>query len=113
MLIVDGGFQAITGVVAIFNDRYYLVPGTELVVHADYTAWGWAHLILGCLAGLAGFGVLAGWTWARIVGIILAAISVLVNIGFLAAYPVWSMLVVALDVIVIYALAVHGHEVER
>jgi hypothetical protein len=52
-----------------------------------------------------------GRTWARVVGIVLAAVSAIVNIGFIYASPVWAVIVITLDVIVIYALAVHGREV--
>jgi hypothetical protein len=67
---------------------------------------------LGLVALLAGFGVLAGQMWARVIGIIMAAVSVIANIAFVAAYPVWSIIVIVLDVIVIYALCVHGREVK-
>src|SRR5688572_11995320 len=112
MLIMLGAFQAIMGLVALFDDGYYLVTGDGLVVHADYTTWGWIHLILGVIAVAAGSGIMVGQTWARIVGIVLAVVSALVNVTFLAAYPIWSVLVITLDVIVIYALAVHGREVK-
>jgi hypothetical protein len=105
-----GSFQAISGLVALFNDDYYLVGKNGLVVSVDYTAWGWVHLVLGVVAFLTGIGMMIGQTWARVTGIILAVLSAIVNLAFAAAYPVWSVLIIALDVIVIYALAVHGRE---
>jgi hypothetical protein len=111
MLVMLGGFQAIEGLVAIFRDDYYLVSRSGLLIEMDYTAWGWVHLILGLVAVGTGIGVFAGQTWARVVGIIIAGISALVNIAFLPAYPIWVTIVIALDVLVIYALAVHGREV--
>jgi hypothetical protein len=111
MMILVGMFGAIEGLVALFKDEYYLVTKNDLLVSVDFTAWGWTHLILGILVLAAGFGVLAGQTWARAVGIVLAMISATVNLAFLAAYPVWSTIVITLDVIVIWALAVHGREV--
>lgn len=110
ILILGGVFQAIAGLVAIFNSTYFLVPSTGLVVSVNYTGWGWVHLIFGIVVVLAGFGVLTGQTWARIVGVILAGLSAILHIAFLAAFPVWSTIVIALDVIVIYALIVHGRE---
>ena len=92
MMIVMGAFDAIEGLVALFKDSYYVVRPSGLVVNVDYTAWGWVHLILGLVALAAGFGVLSGRTWARVVGIILAVVWALVNIAFIAAYPVWSMI---------------------
>lgn len=113
MMIVLGAFQAIEGLVALFNDEFYVVGTSGLVVDVDYTTWGWVHLIVGVVLVLCGLGVLAGNTVARIVGIGLAMISALINLAFLAAYPVWGVVVIAFDVIVIYALAVHGREVRN
>ena len=72
-----------------------------------------SHLALGALFILVGFGVLVGQTWARVVGIALAVISAVINLAFLAAYPVWGVILIALDVVVIYALAMHGGEVKE
>jgi hypothetical protein len=112
MLIMLGGFQAIEGLVAIFRDDYYLVTQKGLLLTMDFTAWGWTHLILGAVAVIAGIGVLLGQTWARVTGIIIAVLSALSNIAFLPAYPIWATIIIALDVLAIYALAVHGREVQ-
>jgi hypothetical protein len=110
IMILIGVFQAVQGLVAIFNDNYYLVSDNGLIVSADYTVWGWVHLGLGVLIALAGLAVLAGQLWGRIIGVTLAVIGAIVNLGFLGAYPIWSLMLIALDVIVIYALIVHGDE---
>jgi hypothetical protein len=113
MLIMLGSFQAIEGLVAIFDKGYYLVGPEGLIVSVDYTAWGWVHLILGLIAVAAGLGLIAGNMAARVVGVIVAVISAIVNLAFLAAYPVWSTIVITLDVIVIYAIVVHGRELKN
>ncbi|MCA2211480.1 DUF7144 family membrane protein [Jidongwangia harbinensis] len=110
MMLMVGGFQCTQGLVAIFREDYYLVSPNGLVVEIDYTAWGWAHLLIGLVAVATGIGVMAGQMWARVLGIVIAVVSALVNIAFLAAYPIWSTIIIALDVLVIYALAVHGRE---
>jgi len=112
MMLMVGTFQVINGFIAIFDPGYYLVTASGLAVTVDYTVWGWVHLALGALTVGAGLGVLAGQTWARVVGMIFAGVSLIVNLGFTAAYPVWSLTVMALDVLVIYALAVHGREMQ-
>jgi hypothetical protein len=112
MLMMVGGFQAIQGLVAIFRDDYYLVSRSGLLLTMDFTAWGWTHLIIGLIAVGTGIGVLVGQTWARVVGIIIAVLSALANLAFLPAYPIWSTIIIAMDVLVIYALAVHGREVQ-
>jgi uncharacterized membrane protein len=112
MMILLGAFQAIEGLVAIFDKGYYLVGPEGLVVNVDYTAWGWVHLILGVAAVAAGFGLIAGNMAARVVGVVVAVLSAILNLAFLAAYPVWSTIVITLDVIVIYAIVVHGRELK-
>ena len=110
ILVMVGGFQTIQGFVALFRDEYYLVSPNGLVVEVDYTAWGWTHLLIGLVAIATGIGVMVGQTWARVLGIVIAVLSALVNIAFLSAYPIWSTIIIAMDVLVIYALAVHGRE---
>jgi hypothetical protein len=110
IMIVLGFFQGVTGLVAVFDDGYYLVADGGLVVSVDYTAWGVLHLIIGIVAFAAGYAVMKGRTWGRTIGIILAVASAVVNMVFIAAYPLWSILIIALDVVIIYALAVHGRE---
>jgi hypothetical protein len=112
MMLMMGGFQVIEGFVALLREDYYLVTAKGLVITMDYTAWGWTQLIIGIIAVVTGIGVLLGQMWARVVGIIIAVISALVNLAFLAAYPVWGAIVIATDIMVIYALAVHGREVK-
>jgi hypothetical protein len=112
MMILLGSFHAIAGLVAIFNDKYYLVPSTGLVVSVDYTVWGWVHLILGLVAIAAGIGLFTGAMWARVTGIIVAGVSAIVNFAFLGAYPVWAITMITLDVLVIYAISAHGREVQ-
>ena len=112
MIMMLGGFQAIQGLVAIFRDDYYLVTRSGLLLTMDYTAWGWTHLILGAIAVISGIGVLLGQTWARVFGIVIAVLSALSNLAFLPAYPIWATIIIALDVLAIYALAVHGREVQ-
>ena len=108
MMLMLGAFEAMTGFVALLRPSYFLVTRGGLVVTADYTAWGWVHLALGAIALAAGVGVLGGQTWARVVGIVLAVLGATVNLAFLAAYPVWTTIMIAVYVLIVYALAVHG-----
>jgi hypothetical protein len=112
LMLMVGGFQVMQGFVAILRDEYYHVTRNGLLITMDYTAWGWTHLIIGLIAVAAGIGVLAGQMWARITGVLIAAISALANLAFLSAYPIWSTIIIATDVLVIYALVVHGREVK-
>ena len=107
MMMLAGGFQAIAGIAAIFEDEFFVV-GPNYVYDIDVTAWGWIHLILGVILFAAGAGVLSGATWARVVGITLASLSAFANFFFIPYYPVWSIVIIALDVAVIWALSVYG-----
>jgi len=110
MMILVGSFQAIQGLVALFDDGFYLVRESGLVVEVNYNVWGTVHLLLGLLLLASGFGVMAGNIVARTVGVILAGLSALANMAFIGAYPIWSLIIITVDVLVIYALIVHGRE---
>jgi hypothetical protein len=110
MMMMAGSFQALAGLVAIFEDEFY-VTTPDYLLQLDATGWGWIHLLLGLVVLGAGFAVLSGQTWGRVVGIILAAVSAFANFAFIPYYPFWSMTIIALDIFVIWALASHGREV--
>jgi hypothetical protein len=112
MMILGGVFQAIAGLTALFNDNYFLVGENGLLVTSSFTTWGWVHLIGGVVVLAAGFAVMTGKTWARAVGVVIAGVSAIVHLAFLSAYPVWGLIVIAIDVAVIWALTVHGREVK-
>jgi hypothetical protein len=110
MMMMTGAFQALAGLVAIFENEFYVATRNYLF-QFDATSWGWIHLIVGVIVALAGFALLSGATWARVVGITLAVLSAIANFLFIPYYPFWSLLIIALDVFVIWALAVHGGKV--
>lgn len=112
MMMMIGAFQAIQGIIALANDTFYVV-GQEYVFQFDVTTWGWIHLILGVVVAVAGYFVLQAKVWARTVGVIVAVISALFNFAWLPYYPVWSILIIALNVFVIWALTVRGRDVTR
>ncbi|GGL26989.1 DUF7144 family membrane protein [Planomonospora parontospora] len=112
-MIITGCFQAVAGLVALFNTDFYLVTASDLAIPVNYTAWGWTHLIMGAIVALAGAAVMAGRTWGRVIGITLAAVQAVANFAWFAAYPFWSAIIIAVDVFVIYALAVHGGEMRH
>jgi hypothetical protein len=111
-LILVGGFQIINGLIAFFRSGTYLVGRNRLPVSIDYTAWGWVHIVLGVLALVAAMGLLRGAMWARILGVVLCAISAIVYMSFMPAFPALSIVVIAVDVLVIYALIVHGRDLK-
>jgi hypothetical protein len=107
MMIMAGVWQGLAGLIALFENEFYVATRNYLF-EFDATTWGWIHLLFGVIVGLAGLGLLAGQTWARVVGITLAVLSAIANFLFIPYYPFWSMLIIAVDVFVIWALAAHG-----
>ncbi len=110
MMVVAGIFQMIAGLTALLNDEWFLVTQENMLVF-DFTTWGWIHMILGLVVLMAGSAVMGGRTWGRVVGVFLSVLALFANLVFLPAYPVWSIIAIVVNVMVIYALTVHGREV--
>lgn len=110
VLLATGVVHVVNGIVALARADF--VPaGTLLPV--NLTGLGWGLLVGGVVFGAVGAGLLTGRTWARVLGIVLAALSILGTIGVFVAFPVWSTVVIVLDVIVLYALSAHWNEIGR
>jgi hypothetical protein len=107
--LVVGIFQAVVGLTAIFERTFYVLADSYLFGF-DVVAWGWIHLALGVLVAVGGGAVLAGQAWGRVLGIVLASISAVANFLFLPYYPLWSMLIIAADIAIIWALARYGRD---
>ncbi|TWD80072.1 hypothetical protein FB561_1144 [Kribbella amoyensis] len=107
MLVLVGVFQVIAGLVAVIDDEFYVVA-RGYTFNLDTTAWGWIHLILGALLLVVAWGLYSRQTWAGITALFLAVLSAIDNFFFIPYYPFWSLLVIALDVWVIWALTRPG-----
>jgi hypothetical protein len=112
MMIMAGIFQAFDGLVALFNDTFY-VATRKYLFQFDATTWGWIHLILGIVVALAGWGLLSGRTWARVVAITVAVLSAIANFLWIPYYPFWALTIITLDVFVIWAVAAHGRDMRE
>jgi hypothetical protein len=112
LMIMVGVFQAINGLVALVNDEFFVVT-QQWIFQFDLTAWGWIHLILGGLVFAAGVGLFSGQAWARTVAVILAVASAVANFAYLPWYPLWSIIMIALSVSVIWAVTAHGRDISR
>jgi hypothetical protein len=110
ILTLVGTLNVIQGLVALFDDGYFVARSEDDLLLVDYTAWGVIMLVWGGLLIAAGLAVAAGRGWARWFAVLLACVNVVAQIGFLAAYPVWSAIMVLLDVLVIFALTARWHE---
>ena len=106
LLFLIGCFQGILGLIALMDPSVITVTGQGIVVWNLWT-WGWIQLIAGAVLVLVSFGLFAAQNWARWVGVFVAVLSAIAAIGFFTAYPLWSFLLIVLDVVMIYQLSVH------
>ena len=104
LLILAGVFQALEALSAIVNDQY-LVATPRYIYTFDLTAWGWIHLLIGLALVAIGICLLLGQGWALMAGIVIAGLSAVVNFTWLPYSPFWAILLIAVDLLIIWALA--------
>jgi hypothetical protein len=112
VMLMVGIFQALAGLAAIFENEFFVVS-SSYAYEIDVTAWGWIHLILGAIIAFAGISIYTGQAWARSVGVLLAILSAVANFFFIPYYPVWAVLIIALNIAVIWALVQYGPDEAR
>jgi hypothetical protein len=111
MMWLTGAFQAIAGMVGIFTDDFYPdVP--EYLFRFNSGVWGWTHLVTGLVIFFAGAAILSGRLWARILAVIMVSLSILEAFAWLPVYPIWSVIIIAVGASVVWALTIHGHDIE-
>ena len=113
VMIITGVFHAMAGIAVLASDEEFFVIDDGWVYELNTTAWGWIHIIGGIVVLLAGIGLFTGNIAARAIAIVLAGISIVVNFAWLPYYPVWSIIMIALAVAVIWALTTHGDDLAR
>ena len=109
LMMITGLFNAMEGVVALARNEVYVLTPRYLFAF-DLTTWGWIQIVLGIIVLAAGIGVVTGRLWGRVVGITIAALTMLANFAFIPYYPIWSMLIIALNVFVIWALCIYDRD---
>ncbi len=110
LMITSGFIHAAWGISAIRGDEIF-VATADYVFDIDLTVWGWINLVLGGLVFFAGWGVFAAAPWARLVGIFIAVTSLVVNFLTIPYYPVWSLVLVALNFAIIWGLSANDRDV--
>ena len=114
VMIIAGAWDALNGLNALLLPvEKWGWSGEAGTVFLDVVAWGWWHIIIGLALVLVGIFVLRGATLARTIAVILVALNAITQLSWLGVQPWWSLIMIALDVIVIYALTVHGRELQR
>jgi hypothetical protein len=111
LMIISGVFNILTGLYAIFNSDIFAHTPVRLLFF-NVSSWGWIHLVFGIVLFLAGLAVSVGQTWARVVAAVLVMINAMTQLAWIALNPWWSLAVIAIDVLVLYALVVHGREAQ-
>jgi len=111
MLALIGIFHMIMGFVALFQEDVYTVT-TNAVWVFDYSQWGWIHIVGGLLAFLAAGSLVQGNMYGRVVAVLVAMASVVANMAFVPIYPIWSLMMVTVGVLVLWAVVVHGEELK-
>ena len=111
LMLLVGSIDFIQGLIALFDDEYFVVTEAGFLV-LDLTGWGWAMLIWGTLLVLAGLGLLSAQSWARWFAIVVVSLNFIAQLGFLgnSQYPLWSLTVIALNFVVLYALTARWTE---
>jgi len=111
-MMLLGSFHVMQGLVAIVDSDYFPAVGNGPITDISLTTWGWVHLLGGAVLIVAGLCVFAGQTWARAVGVLMAVGSLIGSFAFVGAYPVLSLVMVSLGIVVILALTVHGSDIK-
>jgi hypothetical protein len=107
LMIVSGIWALLVGISALAKDKVFVIS-SDYTYKIDVTGWGWIHLILGIVVAIGGLCLLLGQTWARVLAVFLAVCSAIAQFVFLPYYPLWSILIIALDVFVIWAVLTGG-----
>jgi hypothetical protein len=109
-MIISGIWNALTGAAALVHDEIY-IDAPHYTYSFDLTVWGWVYLLVGIVVAGAGFAILNGQAWGRMIGIAVTVASMITNFMFLPHYPLWSMIIIAVDVGVIWALTTYRRDV--
>jgi hypothetical protein len=110
LLLMAGVGHVLLGLLALFDASYFDPAEADPALDIGYSAWGWIQLVGGGFLISAGAGLLAGKEWARLVAVVLAGINAISALAFLPTAPVWGAMLVALAVVIVYALTVHRTE---
>jgi len=114
VMIVIGGLNVVEGLIAVIRGQYYVLTADQILL-VDFRTWGWILIVWGVIVALAGCGLLAASAWARWFTIIVAGLNIFIQLGFVGSsrYPLWALVVLALNIVVFYALTVRWDEAKR
>ena len=103
ILFLSGAFSGLYGLAAVLNDKVVAVGGRGVIV-ADFTTWGWIHMGLAAVMIATALGLFSGQSWARWTAVLLCILNAILQLTIITAFPIWALIVIALDVTVMYQL---------
>jgi hypothetical protein len=112
-ILAVGLFNIVAGLAAALSPNNVLSWTNDGIAVVDVSTWGWVHVALGVLLAAAGFALFSGSSWARVVAVVLVVVNMVAQFVSLQITPFWSLVVIVLDVVILWALTVHGAEVEK
>jgi hypothetical protein len=112
MLLLGGAFSIIAGFVALTKETVVYHAASNNTWVLNYDQWGWIHILAGVLLILAAGSLMSGSAFGRIVAVVVAFLSAVANMAFIPVYPFWSIMVITIDLLVIWAVTVHGSELK-
>lgn len=114
LMVVMGFLDFLQGLIAVIRDDYYVMTAEQIIVF-DLTTWGWIMMIWGIVVAIAGYGLVTGAGWARWFTIFAASANLIIQLSFVGAsqYPLWALVVLTLNILVLYALIVRWHDVKE
>jgi hypothetical protein len=110
-MLVIGSIDFFEGLIAVIRKTYFVATPSQIIVF-DTTTWGWITMILGVLLALVGLGLVSGAGWARWTAIVILVFALLEQLAWLgnSSYTLWTLTVIALEIIVFYALTARWGE---
>ncbi len=111
-MVVLGAFHIIEGILALSREAFYVVGQQGLVITWNFDIWGWIQIVGGVAVAAAGVLLFTRKAWARMVAVIVLAVSIVVSALFLPAFPVWGALMMGLGLVALWAVTAHGREID-
>jgi hypothetical protein len=109
---LSGAFNIVTGLVAVFSDTVYVDTVHSSVV-LDVTGWGWVHIVWGLVIILTAVSLAKGRPWARIVAVLVVGFNTLTQLLEMPSYPLYSLMIITVDVLILWAIVLHGGELRE
>jgi|tagenome__1003787_1003787.scaffolds.fasta_scaffold20827685_2 hypothetical protein len=110
IMILMGGLHVCAGFVTLFQSHYYEINTSRLAVDESWTTLAWTQIILGVLVLASGIALFGGYLWARAIAVLFAVLTIVENFVQIASSPAWNLLLIALALVAIFAIVVHGRD---